>query len=296
MSQRIMPVVAESGRVPYGPYELAYEIYGKEDGVPCVLVHGILLDALVNRDLAVRVAALGYRVMLLDLLGHGHSSRPTDPKEHRTDFYAEQVLAAMDHLQFDQAVVGGVSLGAITALQVAARAPQRVRALFIEMPVMEWSTPFAAAILAPLLFAARYARWPYALMARGMRRLPRPRSNWLASVMNAMSADPKVVTAILHGTLVGPIVPPIRARRAMTMPALVIGHAGDRLHEFEDARALAQQLPNARLLEARHLLELRTNPDRLWPQIQSFLREVPGQAGRRKRPAPRRVRKQGVAP
>ncbi len=58
------------------------------------------------------------------------------------------------------------------------------------------------------------------------------------------------------------------------MPALVIGHARDKLHEFRDAHVLSEQLPNARLLEARHILELRTRPDRMWPQISQFLREV----------------------
>jgi acyl-CoA-binding protein len=92
--------------------------------------------------------------------------------------------------------------------------------------------------------------------------------------MNTLSLDPPVVAAILHGTLVGPIVPSERQRRAIQAPALVIGHSGDRLHEFRDAHVLSEELPNGRLLEARHILELRTRPDRLWPQISRFLREV----------------------
>jgi hypothetical protein len=60
----------------------------------------------------------------------------------------------------------------------------------------------------------------------------------------------------------------------MTMPALVIGHAGDKLHELSDAQALAEELPNARLLRARSLIELRWNPERLWPDIGNFLEEV----------------------
>ena len=96
----------------------------------------------------------------------------------------------------------------------------------------------------------------------------------LAAVRPSIAVLPAVVAAILHGTLVGPIVPSERQRRKLTMPALVLGHTGDKLHEFRDAHVLSEDLQNGRLLEARHIMELRTRPDRLWPEISRFLREV----------------------
>lgn len=268
-----MPVAVRGGQFTVAGHQLAYELYG-DSGIPCVLVHGILLDSLLNRDLAVRFAAAGYRVALLDLLGHGRSDKPHDPKEHRVDFYADQLLALMDHLGWERALIGGISLGAMTSITAAAKAPERVAGLFLEMPVMEWSAPWAAVILAPMLVATRYGRLLYRRFAQLMAQLPRPRSAWMASGMNALSADPRVVAAILHGVLVGPMVPPVAARRALDMPTLIVGHWGDKLHEYRDARALAQQMPNARLLSARHILELRTQPSRLWPQIEDFLLHV----------------------
>lgn len=267
------PASVRSGRFRLGPHDLAYEVYG-DGGIPCVLVHGILLDSLMNRDLALRFAAEGYQVALLDLLGHGRSSRATDPKEHRVDFYADQLLALMDHLGWEQAVLGGVSLGCITSLTAATKQPQRVLGLFLEMPVMEWSAPWAAVILAPMLALTRFGRPLYTPFARWLSQRRRPAFSAAASAMNALSNNPKTITAILHGTLVGPIVPPVAARRALDMPALVIGHGGDKLHHNRDAQALAQQLPNARLLDARSILELRMRPERLWPEIARFLREV----------------------
>ncbi|WP_020649463.1 alpha/beta fold hydrolase [Solimonas variicoloris] len=266
------PIEVRSGQFRYQQYTLAYELYGADGGMPCILVHGILLDSLLNRALARRFAALGYQVALIDLLGHGKSDRSRDPKEHRVDFYADQVLALLDHLGWSRAVVGGVSLGCITALTVAVKAPQRCAALFLEMPVMEWSAPWAALILSPLLVASRYNQPVQARIARLIGRLPRPPVDWLASAMNAISNDPRVVAAILHGVLVGPIVPTLAERRRLTMPVLIIGHSGDKLHEHRDARSLATQLPNARLLMARSILELRTRPARLWPQIEAFMR------------------------
>jgi pimeloyl-ACP methyl ester carboxylesterase len=267
------PVPVRSGHFHHHGFQLAYEIYG-DSGVPCVLVHGLLLDSLINRDLARRFAAEGYRVVLLDLLGHGRSDKPTDPREHRIEFYGEQTLACLDHLGIDKALIGGISLGAITALQAATRAPERVLGLFLEMPVMEWSTTFAAILLVPLLTAVDYLKWAYRPFARALRRLPRPRTDWMASGLNAISAEPEVINAVLHGILVGPVVPTARQRRALDMPTLIIGHGRDRLHAQRDAEALAQEMPKSRLILAHSLLEVRINPQRLWPEISDFLRQV----------------------
>ncbi len=268
-----MTTIFERGRFRSGQYDLAYEIHG-DAGIPCVLLHGLLLDSLVNRDLAARFVTEGYRVVLLDLLGHGQSDKPTDPRELRVDFFADQTLDLLDHLGIESALVGGVSLGAITALQVAAKAPERCIGLFIEMPVMEWSTMFAALLLVPLITLVDYGSFIMRPFARLMRRMPRPQSDLLASFLNAASAEPEVITAVLHGILVGPVVPPAARRKQLTMPTLVIGHRGDRLHAHRDAAELAKEMPNARLLETRWIGELRVTPERLWPKIRAFLHEV----------------------
>lgn len=284
------PAVAiETGHFTHSGYRFAYERLGECTAPPILLLHGILLDAHVNRDLAQRMAGEGFQVILLDLLGHGRSDVSTDPKDHRADFYADQVLAALDHLGFAQAIVGGVSLGCIVTLHAAAKAPERIRAMFLEMPVMEWSAPWAALILSPALLSSRLLPFLHRPFARLMRRLPRPRTAWLCSVLNTLSMDPAVVAAILHGVLVGAIVPTEAVRRGLHMPALIIGHGGDRLHELRDAQVLHAELPQSHLLQARHLLELRTNPGRLWPEISAFLAPLraPATRGRRSRTASR---------
>ncbi len=273
-----MTKVLEKGRFRSSHGELAYEIHG-DSGIPCVLLHGLLLDSLVNRDLAARFVTQGYRVILLDLLGHGESDKPTDPRELRIDFYADQTLELLDHLGIERALVGGMSLGAITALQVATKAPDRCLGLFIEMPVMEWSTMFAALLLVPVITLVDYGSFIVRPFARVVRGIPRPSNDVLASFLNAASAEPEVITAVLHGILVGPVVPPAAHRMKLTMPTLVIGHRGDRLHAHRDAAELAKEMPNARLVETSWIGELRVNPERLWPKIRVFLKEVRGVAG-----------------
>jgi pimeloyl-ACP methyl ester carboxylesterase/acyl-CoA-binding protein len=263
----------EQGTFKHEGYTLAYEIHGPSDGTPVLLLHGILLDAAVNRDVALPMAEAGFRVILLDLLGHGRSDR-AESAELRNDFFGEQVVACLNHLQIDQAVIGGISLGAIVALQVAVTAPKRVRALLLEMPVMEESTPFAAILLSPLIYATGTFAWLYRPFADLLQRLPRPRKGVFESALNAAAQDPDAIRAVLHGVLVGPVVPQRRLRRKIEAPALVIGHGGDWLHNLEDSRALAEELPNGRLLTAKSILELRLKPDRLMPEILTFLREA----------------------
>lgn len=277
-----------TGRFWYHDAQLAYERYGEPRAPAVVLVHGILLDSHLNRGLARKLVSEGFQVVLLDLLGHGRSDRSHDPKDHRADFYADQVIALLDHLQLPKAILGGLSLGCIVSLHAAVKAPDRVSALFLEMPVMEWSAPWAALILSPLLLLSRFAPLLQRPLAARLRRLPRPRNEVATSVLNTASMEPANMAAILHGVLVGAIVPAESARRSLTMPALIVGHSGDKLHEFRDAHVLHQELRHSTLLEARHILELRTRPDRLWPEIRRFFNGVMDHerdgAGSRSRP------------
>jgi pimeloyl-ACP methyl ester carboxylesterase len=262
---------------PYGEYRLSYEEYGAGDRL-LVWLHGLLLDANLNRDLARSLAARGNRVVLLDLLGHGQSDKPRHAAQHRMDLYARQVVALLDELGAERAVVGGVSLGADVSLQVAVLAPERVRGLLVQMPVLEWAVPAAAALFVPLLLATHYARPVIGALAAVARRVPRTSIEVINSVLNAASMDPDEVAAVLHGILLGPVAPTVEQRRAIAVPALVLGHPADLIHPFSDAANLAEQLPHATLIKSRSAAELWLRPARLTAQFGDFLEEAWQQA------------------
>src|SRR3954447_2863918 len=90
----------------------------RADARPLVLVHGLLLSQEMHRPLAEELAARGNRVITIDLLGHGASDRPPDMWKYSMPFFGSQVVALLDHLEVDEAVVLGTSLGANTALEV----------------------------------------------------------------------------------------------------------------------------------------------------------------------------------
>ena len=51
----------------------------------------------------------------------------------------------------------------------------------------------------------------------------------------------------------------------------MIGHPRDPIHPFSDADMLAAELPNARLIDANSIIELRTHPARLEARIDDFI-------------------------
>ncbi len=252
---------------------LSYEVHGG-GARTVVYLHGLLLDAAVNRRLARDLAAEGNRVVLLDLPGHGASDKPRQAAAHRMDAYARLVVDLLDHLDVARAVVGGMSLGADVSLLVAANAPERVAGMVLEMPVLEQATPYAAMLFTPLLAATHYAAPALRLVSNLARRLPRSRLGLVDQVFGAVTLDPDDVVAVLHGILVGPVAPTIEERARIHVPALVIGHRADWLHPFGDAGRLARQLPSAQLVEAHSILELRVRPARLTAEIAAFLDRV----------------------
>jgi pimeloyl-ACP methyl ester carboxylesterase len=256
-----------------GGIRLYYEVHGHGPRV-LVFMHGILMDSNMNRRLADDLAARGFRVVLLDLPGHGLSDKPKRASFHRMDTYARHVVNLLDHLGIDRAVIGGVSLGGNVSLLVAAQAPERVQALVIEMPVLEWALPAAAMTFIPILLAVHFARPVVSRVAAVFRRLPRTGQGPLDSVMNLLSNQPVETAAVLHGILAGPIAPTVGQRLAIEVPALVIGHQVDRIHPFHDAEQLAKRLPDGRLLQANSVLELRVNPGRLTDEIAQFLTDA----------------------
>ena len=257
---------------------------------PVILLHGLLLSQAMHRPLAEDLAARGNRVITVDLLGHGASDRPRDMWRYSMAFYGEQVIALMNHLEIDQAVVMGTSLGANAALEVASMSPKRLRGLVIEMPVLDNGLLSSALTFTPLLVALTLGEPAMKLLARVTRAVPRRLLPHYGNVaLDLVRQDPGPGGALLQGLFFGRIAPHRNERRTFEVPTLVLGHRRDPVHPFSDAGMLAEEMPNARLLEANSLLELRTHPERLTGEIAAFLDDVwsPREAKRARRPSRR---------
>jgi pimeloyl-ACP methyl ester carboxylesterase len=260
-----MPVFRHEGR------RLAYTEYG-EGPRTCVLIHGLLLSQKMHRSLAHALAQRGNRVVTLDLLGHGASERPRDMTAYSMTFFGEQVIGLLDHLGVDEAIVAGTSLGANTALEAAAMAPDRVRGMVVEMPVLDNALLGCAIAFTPLMVSLTFGEPVMRAVASVARRIPTQRGPWGADVLlDLVRQDPGPSAAVLQGLFFGRVAPHKSVRRTLKAPALVIGHDRDPIHPFSDSDALVEELPDARLLRADSMLEMRLTPERLTNEIADFL-------------------------
>ena len=253
-------------------HRISYAEYGEGDR-PLVLIHGLLMNRRMFDRLGPEMAERGNRVITLDLLGHGRSDRPPEMSGYSMTFFARQVEALLDHLGLDQAVVGGTSLGANTDLELNHLAPERVKAMMIEMPVLDNALLAAAVIFTPIMVGLRFGEPVLKILARGARRIPR--TNPLLDMgLDLLRQDPAPSSAMLEGLFLGSSAPHHQFRVQMAQPTLVIGHHADPLHPFSDSGMLVEELPNARLIEATSILEWRLSPERLDTELAKFLDEV----------------------
>jgi 3-oxoadipate enol-lactonase len=228
--------------------DLAHRLDGPADA-PVVVLGNALGGDMRMWDAQVPALAERFRVVRYDTRGHGGSPVPTGPVT-LADLGAD-VLGLLDHLGVERASLAGVSLGGMSAMWVAAEAPERVDRLVLCCT--------SARIGPPEMWDERIltvrASGPAALVPATMER-------WFSP-----AADPAVVADA--AAMLSAVPPPgyiaccgairdmdQRDRLArIAAPTLVIAGSDDRSTPLEHAELLAAGIPGARLavLEgARH--------------------------------------------
>jgi pimeloyl-ACP methyl ester carboxylesterase len=116
----------EAGELSIGTVDL-----GAADGPVVILLHGWPYDIHSFVDVAPRLVAAGYRVIIPHLRGYGTTRflSETALRNGEPAALASDVIALMDALKIERAVVGGFDWGARTANIVAALWPERVKAM-----------------------------------------------------------------------------------------------------------------------------------------------------------------------
>jgi len=275
------------GEFHYEGHRIEYDSYGEGERV-LVLVHGLLMNRRMFERLAPELAAQGHRVVCVDMLGHGRSDRPEDLRLYSMPLFARQVAALLDHLEQPRAVVGGTSLGANVALELAVREPERVRGLFVEMPVLDNALSAVAATFTPVLLGLRWGRPVFEGVSRFASIVPR--THHLVDIgLDWVRQRPGPSQAVLEGLLLGETAPHREQRLKIEQPALIVGHPRDPLHPFSDSGMLAEELVNGHLIEADSIFEWRFSPERLNAELAAFLAEVWAPPRRRRSGTKRRA-------
>lgn len=99
-------------------------VWTSGDRVPFLLVHGLASNCRTWEGVAARLSDLGHPVTTVDLRGHGLSDNPDDGYDFAT--MCADLGGILDAVGFECAVVAGQSTGGNIAVELAARAPDRV--------------------------------------------------------------------------------------------------------------------------------------------------------------------------
>ncbi|HME73092.1 MAG TPA: alpha/beta hydrolase [Myxococcota bacterium] len=246
-----------------GEVELHIETVGT--GPPVVLAHGFGGSARNFRPQA-RALRNRYRIVLYDARGHARSATPLDPALYTAEQLVMDVGRVLDREHAEQAVVGGLSMGAGTALGFALAWPERVRALMLaafppgakqrreeNLRQADWALAFADAIEAKGLevAGAEFAWGPRSGFDASTARLVR---------QGMLEHSPHALAHLLRQVLTeqrsaAELAPQLRELR---IPALVVVGAQDRLSRGP-SEVLARSLRGARLVvipDAGHIVNL----------------------------------------
>ncbi len=250
-------------------------------GPPIVCLHGWSASLYLFRHSLELLAQRGYRVVAVDLRGHGLSDKPKTRGAYSIDAHLADLDALLDALECSRAILVGQSMGGGLALHYALRHPERVCGLVAINP--------SSLVSIPLLTAARVA--PRSLVgAIGRRMMPR----WLVrfilqhiaygdgSLVTERDVDEYWAPTQLPGFIAAARAAlsefewrPLRPAEAVALavPSVVILGRQDRL--VRNAERAARALANAdvRMLEGGHCVNEEL-PEAVCELIAEFCKKV----------------------
>jgi pimeloyl-ACP methyl ester carboxylesterase len=236
---------------------LRFHYEARGDGQAFIFQHGLGGDT--AQPLGLLHPPAGTRLLAFDCRGHGQT--PPGPAERLTfEHLAGDWLALMDHLDLDQVIAGGISLGAALALHLALQQPQRVRALVLVRPAwLDGPLPEANrtlyASLARLIREQGVAQAQLTFAAAPAYLALRAESPAAAEAFMRQFESAQAEAAVARLEQLPAQAPHPRAGwAALKTPTLILACRDDRVHPFDVAEALAAGLPGAELVEvpSRH--------------------------------------------
>lgn len=222
-----------------------------------------------------------WRLIAPDLRGFGRSAADAEGGPLTMDRHADDVAALLDHLEIEAATVCGVSMGGYVAFALWRRHPERVRALVLCDTRAAADTEAARRARAQLAIRVRRegakaavdAMLPNLISEATRRERPEVEGR-LRAIAESIEAD--TIVRALEGLAARPdstgLLPTI------TVPTLVLHGAEDATVPLEEARAMAERIPDARLRiveGAGHLPNVET-PDAFDAELVHFMDATAG--------------------
>ncbi|MDQ7051798.1 MAG: alpha/beta hydrolase [candidate division KSB1 bacterium] len=232
-------------------------------GPPVLLLHGFAVNADLNWRLPgiIRLLKRDFRVIAMDLRGHGLSGKSHDPSKYGLEM-VQDAVRLLDHLNIDRARVVGYSLGGFIALKMACTVPGRVERLVVMGA--GWERPGNSVFLQALPVLANALREgkgirPLAAYLGPDRKKPGLLHTWWVKMMTAYFNDGRALAGVVQKVV------DLTVRedelQKLTMPVCIIVGSEDPLRP--GAEALAERVTGAQLIiipEADHIQTIR-RPD-----------------------------------
>lgn len=259
---RVMSVRSADGT------RLHTEVFGRQDGYPIVLAHGITCAI---RVWARQIADLAndYRVIAFDHRGHGRSEVPHQRGNYSLDFLAADLDAVLEATldPGERAVIAGHSMGGIAITSWAERYPRRVRRRADAVALINTTTgdllrnvqfvPLPPQLADVRVFAAGTLLKTFGA-APLLRAVDRPSRRFVTMLAVGRDADPAIAEFIYElftstppagrggwaRVLVDTLGPRHIGLKNLTVPTLVIGSEKDRLLPMVSSRRIASDVPN----------------------------------------------------
>jgi pimeloyl-ACP methyl ester carboxylesterase len=243
---------------------------------PTILfVHGAANDHSVWALQSRYFAHHGNNALALDLPGHGRSGGPARTS---IEAIADWLVALLDALEVDRAVLIGHSMGALAVLALAARVPTRVRALALlgpsaPMPVSD--VLLEAAQAGDHLAYELMIGWTFSAASRlGGNRAP---GLWMTS--NALRLMERSRPGVLYADLAAchRYVEGLAAARAVRCPVLLALGRRDQMVPPRNAKPLQDALPGVRTVmipESGHNM-MAEAPDLVLDTLREFVGSLP---------------------
>lgn len=127
-----------------GPVSIFYTTHGSDSGPSIILIHGWACDSHDWSHQIPLLESLGFRVIALDLRGHGRSSAPSSISDYSMRAFVGDVVALLEHLQTGPSIVMGHSMGTVIASILAVEHPALVKALILAHPIYCGAPPALA--------------------------------------------------------------------------------------------------------------------------------------------------------
>ena len=225
----------------------------------------------------------GFTTVAVDLLGHGASDCPAEPRPYRMERCVEDLTALLDKLAIGQVAVLGYSMGGRVALHLALHAPDRLWALVLESasPGIEDAQEReervrADGALAESIerdgIAAFVDRWQVLPLFATQARLPDAAREELRR--RRLQNEPGGLANSLRGMGAGEQAPVLARLGEVRVPVLLLAGAEDEKY-CQLARKMAAVLPWAQqeiVPEVGHSVHLE-RPDAFDGAVRRFLEE-----------------------